>query len=86
MAWTEPRRLIICYSENGNVKRTEHEDTMHVHHPLLVLSRVLLLQPQQRELRSGESEPTSWWATIREDIVVVRQRFHAQCAMMQCWQ
>ena len=69
MAWTEPRRLIICQSENRNVKRTEHEDATHVHHPLLVS----LLQPQLREHRIGDSEPTSWWAT-REDIVV-RQGF-----------
>ena len=38
---------------------------MHVYHPLAVS----LLQPQRREHRTGEFEPTSWWATIREDIL-----------------
>jgi hypothetical protein len=42
----------------------------NVHHPPLVS----LPQPQLRELRIGEFEPTRWWATIREDIVV-RQRY-----------
>jgi hypothetical protein len=53
------------------VRRTEHEDATHVHHP----PSVSLLQLQLKEIRTGESEPTKWWGIIREGIVVVRERY-----------